>query len=142
MAHDKVYGICSNKCKVEVPSKEEIETKVKPVFLSTDFIQTDLITEGDIIYADASAVFDLPEGFTPENCRPVAYTMEEHVLGWLQGNRINGPAQMDRCTAYIHTSLNNVHVSYLQINDNSKTTTTLTPRDEIKLGVMLVPIQS
>lgn len=143
MAHDKVYGICSNKCRVEVPSKEEIDTKVKSVFLSTDFIKTELFTEGNVTYAEAYTVFDLPEGFTPTNCRPIVYTMEDYVAGWLQGNRLNNVAQMDTCNAYIHTSLNNVQVSYKQINDRSRVTDgTLTPRDKIKLGVMLVPIQS
>lgn len=28
MAHKKVYGICENKCKVEVSSKKEVESKV------------------------------------------------------------------------------------------------------------------
>lgn len=59
MAHEKVYGICEDKCKVEVYGKGSNVYEIPPTKASIRTTSTNTVAQIKI---------DYPEGFTYDNC--------------------------------------------------------------------------
>lgn len=65
-----VFGFCNNKCKHEVYTKDEVDTKLTDWKLKGDFA----VLTGDITLESTggSANVNYPEGFTKDNCVIIA----------------------------------------------------------------------
>lgn len=83
MAHEKVYGICENKCKVEVYSKGQADTKFSaPVIFREIYLlpsgEKTHVTKTDTAFiddmADVDANVEEIEGYTPVTFIPANAT--------------------------------------------------------------------
>lgn len=64
MAHQKVYGICEDKCKVEVPTGPGQIAVITTPNITAEYFG---ISGGEEV-SSVTAHIDYPEGFTADNC--------------------------------------------------------------------------
>lgn len=81
MAHEKVYGICENKCRVEVLPKANFATLASEWIALN--IQSVSLASGSIKIGSAVWEVALPEGFTPDNCFAVMYAKTSTDTRWV-----------------------------------------------------------
>lgn len=80
--HQKVYGMCDSKCKVEVPTKEAFDYYV-PVKISKSGIDAVVETQRKLTIT----IGNLPDGFTYSNCKAIAVSCrKEGSLNVYQGH--------------------------------------------------------